>query len=445
MPLQVSVLFDRPQQEIASLLKSRLQQASRAWIVSGFATVEGIEAIAPPILTNPAKLEAFVIGAGTFRGYESMDRLLAGGVAASRLFVHLGHTRRTTKGAAHRFYRYHPMLHSKVYLLEMPDKSGVAFVGSHNVTGYALLGLNGEAGIMLEGPMRDPEMQRIKAHIDAAQAQSVVYSPSMKDALTWWTSSFIDGMRGKVNDAERDSEFTKTIVILAAEAPNGIPATGDVVYFEIPAALRQLRALDTEVHIYIFQSLPATPNAALLALAQAKATLWCRVLGIEVQRGGVELQADWHIANRTNPTMLRAPQPFRPKVARDMQQVRVSVRNAIYDQFEYLFDSGKATWVPILNENQAVEASPEDTRFLASLNLVPPEDKPWYLVRGLAAEEKDTDGAYQEALRTLNPESGSYVLMSLRRRNLTKLKRQKEHRGDNNEENGGSSNRRTRK
>ena len=44
------------------------------------------------------------------------------------------------------------MLHSKVYLFEMPEEKSTAFVGSHNITGFALGGLNGEAGVLLEGP-----------------------------------------------------------------------------------------------------------------------------------------------------------------------------------------------------------------------------------------------------------------------------------------------------
>ena len=48
------------------------------------------------------------------------------------------------------------MLHSKVYLLDMPGDEAVAVIGSHNMTGFALGGLNGEASVMLEGHKTDP-------------------------------------------------------------------------------------------------------------------------------------------------------------------------------------------------------------------------------------------------------------------------------------------------
>ena len=72
------------------------------------------------------------------------------------------------------------MLHSKVYLLEMEDGHAIAIIGSHNITGYALLGLNGEAAVVVEGLLTDPEMQKIKHHINLSRNQSMQYSPSMK-------------------------------------------------------------------------------------------------------------------------------------------------------------------------------------------------------------------------------------------------------------------------
>jgi hypothetical protein len=152
MAVQARVLFDTPQREIKSLLQDRLNRCHSVSLVSGFVTVEGIEAIAPPIRANPTKLNHLVVGAGTYRAYDAFDRLITAGVPLDRFFVHLGHSRATGARAQHRFYRYHPMLHSKVCLFDMGDDTACAFVGSHNLTGFALLGLNGEAGILIEGP-----------------------------------------------------------------------------------------------------------------------------------------------------------------------------------------------------------------------------------------------------------------------------------------------------
>lgn len=157
MTLSVQVLFGCPQQEIASLLSDRLNRCVSASLVAGFMTVDGIEAIGAPIRAIPGKLTRLVVGAGTWRAFDALDGLITAGVSRSALHVHLGHTRPsgTNKNP---FHRYHPMLHSKIYLLDMGNGNAAAFVGSHNLTGFALRGLNGEAGVLLEGPTNSPEI-----------------------------------------------------------------------------------------------------------------------------------------------------------------------------------------------------------------------------------------------------------------------------------------------
>jgi hypothetical protein len=46
-------------------------------------------------------------------------------------------------------------------------------IGSHNITGFALMGLNGEAAVLLEGPLNSTEFVQIRKHIQNAKIQSV--------------------------------------------------------------------------------------------------------------------------------------------------------------------------------------------------------------------------------------------------------------------------------
>jgi hypothetical protein len=170
-------------------------------------------------------------------------------VPSGSLFVHLGHTRLTGSNARHRFYRYHPMLHSKIYYMEHRDGTATAIIGSHNVTGYALMGLNGEAAVMLEGEQTSPEFAKIRDHIQKARAQSVPYTPGMKEAYSWWTHQFIEGLADKANDLPRDGEFKKTIVILAEAQGPQLPGKGDVLYFELPSALGQIQSPRGNSHL----------------------------------------------------------------------------------------------------------------------------------------------------------------------------------------------------
>lgn len=422
MPVTTKVLFDTPQQEIASLIRDRLQRCASASIVAGFVTVEGIKAIAAPIRAHPSKLQALVVGSGTYRAFEALDGLIADGVPVDRLFVHLGHTA-PSSGKKHPFHRYHPMLHSKIYLMEMGDGTACAFVGSHNITGFALLGLNGEAAVLLEGPADAPEFRTIRQHIQASRSQAAVYSPAMKAALSWWTLQSLDGLYAEVNDAPDDGDPRKTIVVLAAKADDPLPRTGEIIYFEIPADLGQITSLTAEVHIYIFPNRPATPYAGLASLDRARLSLLCGTTVLITNQAGNELKADWFIAGKTDPRLLPAPRPFRPTPSPGMQQISVQVRKLLADRFEYLFDTGSERWEPVYEEEASVEISESGRAGFSVPALSKAEakqiqvvDKEWLLVKNLRPAGEKAPTAYELALLESSPDAGSYILVSSRRR-----------------------------
>jgi hypothetical protein len=142
-------------------------------------------------------------------------------------------------------------------------------------------------------------------------------------------------------------------------------------------------------------------------------------MGLEDEQGGVELRADWYFDNRANPELKRAPNPFRPRPSPGMQQVRVKVWNKVFDRFEYLFEGKKATWEPIFSKDVVIRPPPEERELLRSLDLIPPEDNDWFLVQGFRSGEPTGNVAYREAFRESAPESGSFILFSLRRRKIT--------------------------
>jgi hypothetical protein len=205
----------------------------------------------------------------------------------------------------------------------------------------------------------------------------------------------------------------------AESSEQTLPATDDVVYFELPRALK-LQSLRAEVHLYVFATLPSSPVEALGQLGSARASFWCKTIGIEDDRGGRELRAAWQITG-ARPELRRAPRPFRPNPGIDMQQIRVKVAGTVFGDFEYLFERGKATFEPLFDRETELRLGPEFGERSEALKVVPPEHLPWFRVTGLQrTAEPTSEDAYHAALRKLSPGEGAFVLVSVRRRERAK-------------------------
>jgi hypothetical protein len=256
MSITATTLFDRPQQEIASLINDRIARSSITKIVSGFVTPGGMSSIGDQIKARPSCLGSFVVGAATYPGFEALDDLIGAGVPVDRLFVHLGHSS-PTGTRKNPFARYHPMLHSKVYYMELPNAEACAFIGSHNITSFALGGLNGEAAVLIEGSVGSPAFNDVRRHIETAQKQATKYSRGMKEAYAWWTREFLDGLKAEMG-LPQEGATVRTIVLFASAAKADRPKNGDQLYFELPDGIEQIESLKTETHLFLFDNFSST-------------------------------------------------------------------------------------------------------------------------------------------------------------------------------------------
>lgn len=118
MTLRAEVLFGELHKPLAPELETLSAACSHAHIVTGFATIDGIHSLPGSLFKPRVKLETFVVGAGTQRGFDAIDDLMTKGISQKNVLVHLGYSRETTGDATYRFYRYHPMPHGKVFLFE---------------------------------------------------------------------------------------------------------------------------------------------------------------------------------------------------------------------------------------------------------------------------------------------------------------------------------------
>jgi len=238
----------------------------------------------------------------------------------------------------------------------------------------------------------------------------------MKESLAWWTREFIDGMRAEVR-LPHEWITVRTILVFSARAKGQRPNLGDELYFEIPAGIQQIESLKTEAHLFLFDVLPTDPWEALSGALFANASYTWKTLGAESKGRNIEVRADWRLDNGARPVLLPVPgRTFRTTTPAGMQQVRVEVDREGVDLFDYQFDRNKSEWNPIFGE-AAGSLTVERSNRPASVEARggPNREGRWRLVRGLTPREK-TPEADAIALKKVSPESGSFVLISLRRR-----------------------------
>jgi hypothetical protein len=395
MTVTASFLHAVPHQKIATQIRDRLARCREARIVSGFATPDGVAALR----VGPAakKIARLVLGAGTFKAFEALDNLIATGLPASAARLHLGFSRDTGR-PKNPFERLRPMLHSKIYYFEMPDGTAAAFVGSHNLTGFALRGMNGEAAVLLEGATGDPTFTEVRAHIEEAYRTAHPYDTSLKEAYARWYADYLDRLRIETGDMPRTGTGGRTLILMAEATAGTVPAVGEAVYFELDKRIETVNAIDAQVHLYLFPRLPYSPRAGLAELHTAPHAFHARVQAIDSRAGSAEINADWFVDQPPSVLLTSAPRPFRPMLSPGKQQVTVLIEGTLGEAFEYEFE-GPERWLP--------EFGPE--------TLVDEEmDEVWSPVVGLYPDRALPAPARpgSRALMELSPDSGSYILLS---------------------------------
>lgn len=411
MSLATTFLFDCPQTEIASGIQSRLAACETVKLVTGFATPGGIDAIAAPIRARPGILSTLIVGAGTYPAFEALDELLATGVSPGSLFIHLGHTAATT-GKKHPFARYRPMLHSKIFYFEMRDGSANAFIGSNNLTAYAMHGLNGEACVLLEGEKENPVFEEIRKHIDEAKTQAAHYKSFMKSAYTYWFREYFAGLGA---EALEPSDFVnvRTILILAQSPIGSDPYAGDKLFFELPQGITRLERLSTQVHLFLFETLPTTSSEALCHAATCKRRFSCVVTGLTDKQGFTEVPANWKLSDCRRPRLEKiASGTLRPATGPSMAQVQAEVKGALDLVPDYRFHQGANKWEPVYQYNEKTSLLHDYGVSLNEPKGADLSDNGWHLVKDLKLRESGGNSKEQASLALVAPDSGSFILVS---------------------------------
>jgi hypothetical protein len=205
----------------------------------------------------------------------------------------------------------------------------------------------------------------------------------------------------------------------AQAAPGSHPKPDEDLYFEIPAGIEQIESLKTEVHLFLFDILPPDPRVSLANTASATAKFTCTTLGAENQQGNLEVKAEWRIDKAPQPVLKAVPSgSYRPATPAGLQQVRAKVRQQDVAAYEYSFEREQTGWDPELSEDDVIRptASVNDLFGQGDTREAQIFKQKWKLDRGLSSRLSPANERDQLALSLAAPESGAFILVSLRRR-----------------------------
>jgi len=168
----------------------------------------------------------------------------------------------------------------------------------------------------------------------------------------------------------------------------------------------------------LFKTLPKDPWDALAQAMSADAMFKCITLGADNEQGNFELGADWYVDGNRAPALRSVPTGrHKPNTGPGMQQVRAKVIASGVPELDYLFERERSQWEPLF----AKDHPPLNVDRKSGKELHPEVAGEWRLVTGLSPRGSGEKDAH--ALALARPESGAFVLVSLRRRHKRKEER----------------------
>ena len=213
------------------------------------------------------------------------------------------------------------MLHSKIYYMELPDSKACAFIGSHNVTSFALTGLNGEAGIF-----------------SLLRQRGIV----LKQGITFTLRSQAGSSRSKPSRPRCTFFFSGTLPANPWEALERV-SSNDAKYTCTALGAENLRA---NLEIKVNWRIESTPRPTLLKVPSAI---------------------------------------LRPSPSSGMQQVHAQIERPSVTPYEYLFEREKTSWWPTFSNREELfpENETEEDFAVQDVRWQQRSDAGWKLVTHL--------------------------------------------------------------
>lgn len=257
--MDIDYYFDNGRGDLTPQLKMSLENCRTFLIITGFVTEPGILGFGDGI-QFARKLSLFVFGHCNDKALRAMSALydrLADLGKKNVIKVHFGYGNYATEADGLKQI-YRPMLHSKIFVFTYEDGMLEVYVGSQNVTGYALMGLNSESVVRLRGQVDEDVFRKILLDVRKLELEA---KPFRKDLIEIYKDWHYNVVKGLISDDNKErSEYHSILYVWIDRNEKIMPKLKDKLYFQAPLSLSSnLRTIERTADVWIVPYDPSDP------------------------------------------------------------------------------------------------------------------------------------------------------------------------------------------
>lgn len=348
--MKVKFFFNKSRGDIRSELARELQECSSLKVVTGFVTEAGIDDLGNRT-TVIEKLNLLIFGHANEKALMAMSALHSDLEKAGRhniIKIHFGYGNPIAeKDRLKQIYR--PMMHSKVFLFDFNDGRFTAFVGSQNISGYSLRGLNSEAIVRIDGQITDSIYDDILFEIASIDKEAKTFKDEYLGVYENFHNIIIKGMLAEENTAKREY-FSLLYAFIDINDKDKLKL-GDTLYFVELEYTGSLTKIENYADVWI---IPIDTTSGVNSTATGE-MLFFRAIQTGANDSAVKAASyeniNWHIPNYKNRIIKPLAGP-NPEVRKGLQVLMQFEKNfqQVYGRTEYK----KIQYIPASRQSNAL-------------------------------------------------------------------------------------------
>lgn len=223
--------------KLSEKIRDSLKNAKKIKIVSGFLSKSGFESILGRNSKEKQefgeKIEYIIVGCLTVQCAELFDDLIKYPNYQKKIFVNLG-IGRASLTYKKTLTRYLPMVHTKIIGIDYDSNQNTFYIGSSNITKFALEDFNAEAGVIIEN-LTEAESGEISNYMDSIKSlpSTKLYDVKQKEDLIYLTQLFTTDESDYLNNLYENIRTFLLVLCVSPTVDRNIFIPDNIIYSDI--------------------------------------------------------------------------------------------------------------------------------------------------------------------------------------------------------------------